>query len=163
MAPQHVENLDAFMKQMQDLAIRNRKADDGSGYAPNTFFASKIVEADEDSATFEYTVQKSDCNFVDSWHGGAIAGLIDNLTTAVVFTQKRKYFKFAGVSSDLHITYVSAAPLGAVVLIECKVTKVGAGLANTMAIVKNKATGRIIATALHTKFNNDSKMAGVKL
>lgn len=71
-----------------------------------------------------------------------------------------KYFKFAGVSTDLHVTYVSAATLGMVLLLECKVVKVGAGLANTTAVLKEKNTGRVLATGTHTKFNTDSRMKG---
>lgn len=71
-----------------------------------------------------------------------------------------KYFQYAGVSTDLHVTYVSAATLGMTVLLECKVIKVGSGLANTTAVLKDKATGRVLATASHTKFNTDSRMGG---
>jgi acyl-coenzyme A thioesterase 13 len=46
------------------------------------------------------------------------------------------------------------------VLLECKVIKVGSGLANTTAVLKDKATGRVLATASHTKFNTDSRMGG---
>lgn len=68
---------------------------------------------------------------------------------------------YAGVSTDLHVSYVSTVPIGSVVLIECKIIKVGAGLANISAIVKDKASGKVIATALHTRFNNDSQMTAV--
>lgn len=70
-----------------------------------------------------------------------------------------KYFQFAGVSTDLHVTYVGAATLGMTVLLECKV-KVGASLCYTTAVLKDKASGRVLATASHTKFNNDSRMGG---
>lgn len=70
-----------------------------------------------------------------------------------------KYFHFAGVSTDLHVTYVGAATLGMTVLLECKV-KVGASLCYTTAVLKDKASGRVLATASHTKFNNDSRMGG---
>ncbi|KAF9136094.1 hypothetical protein BGW39_006890 [Mortierella sp. 14UC] len=158
MAPQHVEHLQDWMNQMHQLA--NRADEDGLGFTPETFGRSKVVDADADSATFEYVVKKSDCNFSNNFHGGAIATLVDNLTTAALFTRERKHFQYAGVSTDLHVTYVSAAPLGMTVLIECRVTKVGSGLANTTAVLKDKATGRVLATATHTKFNTDSRMGG---
>ncbi|KAF9358912.1 hypothetical protein BGX34_008647 [Mortierella sp. NVP85] len=161
MAPHHVTYLKAWMDQMDQLASRG--LEEGPMFLQDCFGRSIVVDADEDSATFEYTIRKSECNFADNFHGGAMAALIDNLTTAALFTQERKYFKFAGVSSDLHVTYVSAATNGTTVLIECKVTKVGASLANTSAVIKDKETGRIIATGLHTKFNNDSRMGGFKL
>ncbi|KAI1313826.1 hypothetical protein EDD11_002494 [Mortierella claussenii] len=158
MAPQHVEHLNEWMTQMQQLA--NRTAEDGPGFSHDCFGRSKVIDADADSATFEYTVQKSDCNFSNSFHGGAIATLVDNLTTAAIFTRERKYFQFAGVSTDLHVTYVSAATLGTTVLIECKINKVGASLVNSTAVLRDKESGRIIATASHTKFNTDSRMGG---
>ena len=60
------------------------------GWAHECFGRAKVVDADADSAIFEYTVQKSDCNFSDNFHGGGIATLIDNLTTAAMFTRERK-------------------------------------------------------------------------
>jgi acyl-coenzyme A thioesterase 13 len=77
-----------------------------------------------------------------------------------ILHKKGKHFQFAGVSTDLHVTYVSAGALGSTVLVECKVLKVGAGLANLTAVLKDKETGRVIATASHTKFNTDSRMGG---
>ncbi|KAF9180184.1 hypothetical protein BGZ51_009016 [Haplosporangium sp. Z 767] len=141
-------------------SLASRTDSDGPGFSHDCFGRTKVVDADEDSAVFEYTVQKSDCNFSDNFHGGAIATLIDNLTTAALFTRERKHFQFGGVSTDLHVTYVSAATLGMTVLLECRVLKVGAGLANMTAVLKDKATGRIVATASHTKFNTDSRMGG---
>ncbi|KAF9210364.1 hypothetical protein BGZ59_009536 [Podila verticillata] len=159
MAPQHVENLNNWMQTMFQLA-EQPDSEGVKGWAHECFGRAKVVDADADSAIFEYTVQKSDCNFSDNFHGGGIATLIDNLTTAAMFTRERKHFKFAGVSTDLHVTYVSAATLGMVLLLECKVVKVGAGLANTTAVLKEKNTGRVLATGTHTKFNTDSRMSG---
>ncbi|KAF9290600.1 hypothetical protein BGZ68_006592 [Mortierella alpina] len=160
MAPQHVENVTQWMKGASRLA--HGADEDGPGFMPSCF-NSKCVEADEDSAVFEYTVQKADCNFSGTFHGGAIATLVDNLSTAAMFTRDRKHFRFGGVSSDLHVTYVAAAPLGMTVLLKIQVHKVGAGLANLAAVMTDKATGRVLATAAHTKFNTDSRMGGSKL
>ncbi|KAG0357225.1 HotDog domain-containing protein [Gamsiella multidivaricata] len=158
MAPQHVAHLKEWMEQMNKFA--NRADEDGHLFSHDCFGRSTVVDADEDSAVFEYTIQKSDCNFSNNFHGGAIATLVDNLTTAALFTRERKHFQFAGVSTDLHVAYVSGAALGSTVLVECRVHKVGAGLANTTAVLKDKETGRVLATASHTKFNTDSRMGG---
>ncbi|KAF9324902.1 hypothetical protein BG006_000119 [Podila minutissima] len=162
MAPQHVENLNNWMQIMVQLTDQP-DSNGAKGWYHDCFGRAKVVAADADSATFEYTVEKSDCNLSDNFHGGGIATLMDNLTTAAMFTRERKYFQFAGVSTDLHITYVSAATLGMVLLLECKVVKVGAGLANTTAVLKEKATGRVLATGTHTKFNTDARMSESKL
>ncbi len=74
-----------------------------------------------------------------------------------------KHLRYGGVSTDLHVTYVSAAPLGMTVLLRVQVHKVGAGLANLSAVMTDKATGRVLATASHNKFNTDSRMGGSKL
>ncbi|KAK5820893.1 HotDog domain-containing protein [Linnemannia elongata] len=162
MAPHNVKNLNEWMQKMRDMGNHYvQKNNEGPGYAYQAFETAKVVDADDDSVTYEYTVLKGDCTVLDTWHGGAIAGLIDNLTASAIFTQKRKYFMYAGVSTDLHVSYVSTVPIGSVVLIECKIIKVGAGLANISAIVKDKASGKVIATALHTRFNNDSQMTAV--
>ncbi|KAF9915541.1 hypothetical protein FBU30_001886, partial [Linnemannia zychae] len=86
MAPQHVEYLKSWMNQMHELA--NRGDEDGPGFVPEAFGRAKVVDADADSATFEYEVLKSDCNFSNNFHGGAIATLVDNLTTAALFTRE---------------------------------------------------------------------------
>jgi hypothetical protein len=88
MAPQHVEHLKGWMEQMHKLA--NRPDEDGHGFSHDCFGRSAVVEADADSATFAYTIQKSDCNFSGNFHGGSIATLVDNLTTAALFTRERK-------------------------------------------------------------------------
>ncbi|KAF8934050.1 HotDog domain-containing protein [Dissophora ornata] len=162
MAPKHVEHLKEWMQQMHKFANRGNDGQDHF-FAHDSLTRSKVVDADEDSATFEYTVEKSDCNFSSNFHGGAIATLVDNLTTAALFTRQRKYFQFGGVSTDLQVTYVSGAALGSTILIVCTVQKVGAGLANMTAVVKDKDTGKVLATATHTKFNTDSRMGGSKL
>ncbi|KAG0311886.1 hypothetical protein BGZ99_009848 [Dissophora globulifera] len=160
MAPQHVESVQTWMKNLHQFMS---KTDEGGQFHSHDFFdRAKVVDADEDSATFEYTVRKSDCNYFNNFHGGGIATLIDNLTSAALFTRPRKHFQYGGVSSDIHVTYVSGAPLGSTVVVECKVVKVGSGLANTTAVLKDKETERIVATGSHTKFNTDSRM-GAKL
>ncbi|KAF9924576.1 hypothetical protein FBU30_005494 [Linnemannia zychae] len=159
MSPQNVEYLQGWMERMHKLLTRKtNEQDDGRRYTSQAFTHSRIVDAEDDLAIFEYTVLKSDANVLDNWHGGALAGLIDNLTTVALFTHQRKNFAYGGVSSDLHVSYISTVPVGTVVLIECKMLKVGAGLANITATVTEKATGRVIATALHTRFNKDSTM-----
>ncbi|KAF9431554.1 hypothetical protein BGZ76_000152 [Entomortierella beljakovae] len=157
MAPQHVEYLTSWLAEMSRFA---KSDEDGQMFFHDCFGHSKVVDAGDDYAVFEFVVRKSECNFTNNLHGGALATLVDNLTTAAMFTKERKYFQFAGVSTDLHVTYVSAGTQGMTLLIECKVVKVGSGLANTSAVVRDKATGRVIATALHTKFNTDSRMGG---
>ncbi|KAF9583517.1 hypothetical protein BGW38_009284 [Lunasporangiospora selenospora] len=123
------------------------------------FLHAKVVDADEDGAVFEYTVQPEDRNFTNNFHGGAIAALIDNLSTAAMFTRERKHFLMGGVSTDLHVTYVGASTVGDVLLVECRATKVGAGLANLSTTIRDKKSGRVIATSTHTKFNTDSRYA----
>jgi acyl-coenzyme A thioesterase 13 len=88
MAPHHVTYLKAWMDQMNQFA--SRIDEEGPMFLHDCFSRSVVVEADDDSATFEYTVRKSDCNFSDNFHGGAMAALIDNLTTAALFTRERK-------------------------------------------------------------------------
>ena len=66
-----------------------------------------------------------------------------------------KYFVFGGVSTDLTISYVSAAKEGDVILIECSIVKLGKSLANVYTVIRNKNTGQVVATGSHTKFNSE--------
>lgn len=83
--------------------LANRHDDDGPGFVPDCFGRAKVVEAEDDSATFEYEVQKKDCNFSNNFHGGAIATLVDNLTTAAMFTRERKCGSFKNRERDGYV------------------------------------------------------------
>ncbi|KAF9973498.1 hypothetical protein BGZ73_003268 [Actinomortierella ambigua] len=150
------KNVEEWMQYMDNLS--RSKAEEGKEIRimDDCFRRATVVSAEADRVVFELKVLSKDCNQADNFHGGAIATLIDNLTSGAMFTQERKYFRFAGVSSDLHISYVSGAPLGSTVLFDCKVHKVGANLASLTCIVYDKATKRVVATGSHTKFNTDA-------
>ncbi|EFJ32420.1 hypothetical protein SELMODRAFT_69277, partial [Selaginella moellendorffii] len=83
-------------------------------------------------------------------HGGAIATLIDCVSTMAVLTVGGTN---TGVSIDLSITYVSAARIDDELEIESKVLKKGKNVVMLSAEVRRAGkNGEIVASGHHTKF-----------
>ncbi|KAG0224180.1 hypothetical protein BGW41_005186 [Actinomortierella wolfii] len=152
----HKQNVQQWMEHMHALSKSKAEQNRVPRIMEDCFRRAVVVEAEKDHVVFEWEVRPEDCNQADNFHGGAIATLIDNLTSGAMFTHERKYFRFAGVSSDLHVSYISGAPMGSTVLFDCRVHKVGANLASLTCTVYDKASGRVVATGSHTKFNTDA-------
>jgi len=93
-------------------------------------------------------VDESHLNGVGTLHGGMTAFLVDNLTTGTVLTKPPH---LPGVSIDMSISYLRAAPVGEEITINAEVVKMGHTLAFTSAELLNKE-GKLIAKASHTKF-----------
>ncbi|KAI8607292.1 hypothetical protein BC830DRAFT_1159087 [Chytriomyces sp. MP71] len=86
-------------------------------------------------------------------HGGATATIIDE-TTSVVHTALDHVAMH--VSTDLSVTYVSAAKVGETVLIECTGKAAGKTLLFSEASLfikkEDGSRGRLVAYGKHTKF-----------
>ena len=90
-------------------------------------------------------------------HGGAIASLVDLVTTVAVYnTPQRK----PGVSVSINVSYLKPAKLGETIIAEGRVTKAGAKLAYLAANIYLKSTtdsmdlnpNSLVATGVHTKY-----------
>lgn len=57
-----------------------------------------------------------------------------------------------GVSVDMHLSYLKAARLGEVVLIEADTIKSGRKMAFLECVLKHKKDGSVIAKGSHTKY-----------
>ncbi|XP_065876972.1 uncharacterized protein [Euphorbia lathyris] len=86
---------------------------------------------------------------------GAIANLIDELGGAVVYVEGLPM----NVSVDMSISFLSTANLNDELEITSKVLGRKGGYAGTVVIMKNKATGELIAEGRHSLFGkHTSKM-----
>ncbi|KAE8839803.1 hypothetical protein HRS9122_06408 [Pyrenophora teres f. teres] len=86
-------------------------------------------------------------------HGSVSATLIDWVGGVAIAAWDNR--SKAGVSTDIHISYVSGAKVGDTVEIEGKASKVGGTLAFTTATIWKLQDGRpgpVVATGSHTKF-----------
>ena len=89
-------------------------------------------------------------------HGGAIASLVDVVTTIALFNTVNKK---PGVSVSMNVNYLKAAKLNETILIAGKVTKAGSKLAYLEAkiYVKDPETyelnkEKLVAVGFHTKY-----------
>lgn len=115
----------------------------------------ELLSLQEGKASFKMKVDESHLNGVGTLHGGMTAFLVDNLTTGTVLTKPPH---LPGVSIDMSISYLRAAPVGEEITINTEVVKMGRTLAFTSAELLNK-DGKLIAKASHTKFIGQGRPA----
>jgi acyl-coenzyme A thioesterase 13 len=100
-------------------------------------------------AVVRLPVTNAVCNPVGTLHGGAIATLVDDAGTIALMTTDAE--SRPGVTTDLSVSYLSAAPLGDVVLAEARTLKAGRTLAFVEVAIRN-AQGKLLAQGRMTKF-----------
>jgi acyl-coenzyme A thioesterase PaaI-like protein len=76
------------------------------------------------SLTFSFDVSKGLCNDFDTLHGGAQATAVDIFTSMLLY----HLHPVPSVTTDLHVSCVSSAPLGSTVICVCKAKKYGGAL-----------------------------------
>jgi len=84
-------------------------------------------EAEYGSLTFEYTVRKEMINPVGILHGGVVAGIMDDLMGATVFSMELqgKY-----VTVNLDVSFFAMAKLGDIIRAKTRVIKLGRKVIN---------------------------------
>ena len=108
-----------------------------------------IISATEDSITAELKLQSMHLNSKGTLHGTVSACLVDWASSmAIAATGRDK----TGVSTDLHVSYVSTAKADDTLRIEAMASKVGTTLAYTTVQVSRVSDGQVICHGLHTKF-----------
>ena len=100
-------------------------------------------------AVVRLPVTEAVCNPVGTLHGGAIATLVDIAGTLALMTSDAE--SRPGVTTDLTVSYLSAAPLGDVVLAEARTLKAGRTLGFVEVAIRN-AEGKLLAQGRMTKF-----------
>lgn len=103
-----------------------------------------------------FKVDETVININKVLHGGAIASLVDAVSTIALYNTEAKK---PGVSVNINVNYLKAAKLNETVLIEGKVIKSGSKLAYLEANLYLKDAqsfqldkNKLIAVALHTKY-----------
>ncbi|EXJ95536.1 hypothetical protein A1O1_00658 [Capronia coronata CBS 617.96] len=117
------------------------------------FLFSDIVlsSATHGSMTASLPVTSHHLNSKGGLHGSVSATIVDWAGgMAIASTGLEK----TGVSTDIHVSYVSSARLGDVLTIEGNVNKVGRNLAfTTVTIYKGEGEGKtVVAHGTHTKY-----------
>jgi acyl-coenzyme A thioesterase 13 len=85
-------------------------------------------------------------------HGGCTAWLIDIATTLPIFVlQGNDRWNTSGVTTSLAVYYLAGAPLGMKLQIASHVVLQGKKTAVLEAVISERDTGKVIATAMHQK------------
>lgn len=108
-----------------------------------------LVEVGEGRVRACLVVTEAVQNFFGKLHGGAIATLVDDLGTVAVATADR--YRRAGVTTDLHVSYLAAAEAGETVSIDAEVLRCGLNLAFVEVTLRRELRGEVLARGRMTK------------
>jgi acyl-coenzyme A thioesterase 13 len=118
----------------------------------NFFFHDmKIVSAEHGSMVAEIPVNRNMINSKGGLHGSVSATIVDwagGMAIAATGLEK------TGLSTDIHVSYVSTAKEGDILTIEGKTSKVGRNMGfTTVTIYKGKGDKQsVVAHGTHTKY-----------
>lgn len=108
-----------------------------------------LVEVGEGRVRACLVVTEALQNFFGKLHGGAIATLVDDVGTVAVMTADR--YRRAGVTTDLHVSYLAAAEAGETVSIDAEVLRCGLNLAFVEVTLRRELRGDVLARGRMTK------------
>jgi len=108
-----------------------------------------LEDADDGEARIRLTVTEAVANPVGTLHGGAIATLVDDAGTLAIMSADAE--GRPGVTTDLQVSYLRAAPVGAPVVAEARVLKIGRTLAFVEVVIRTESD-RELAHGHMTKF-----------
>eukprot|EP00271_Cylindrocystis_brebissonii_P006697 TRINITY_DN19475_c0_g1_i1.p1 TRINITY_DN19475_c0_g1~~TRINITY_DN19475_c0_g1_i1.p1 ORF type:complete len:172 (-),score=26.57 TRINITY_DN19475_c0_g1_i1:821-1336(-) len=112
--------------------------------------AVTYVEAERGRCVVRLPVTEQIQNRYGTLHGGATSTLIDTVSSAALMTIIG--LEGSGVSTDLNVTFISAARLGDIVEVEGTVLKAGRTLAFLEATIRKLPGNEIVARGRHSKF-----------
>ncbi|KAI9328482.1 HotDog domain-containing protein [Zopfochytrium polystomum] len=133
-----------------------------TGWDPTIFRASKFVEALPDGRfVWELEVTEEMLNGAGTIHGGCLSTIIDlisSLSKLLIDAANDRPLR-GGVSLNLSTTFISAAVVGDVLVIEVTVPKIAKKVFFTDTKVfkrgKDGKKGPLVAEGSHTKFMNE--------
>lgn len=115
------------------------------------WLAAKIVAAERGQLTFEYTVRKEMTNPAGTLHGGVIAGIMDDIIGATMFSLGETHFKF---TVNLSVDYFYPAREGEKVSARSSVVKEGGQITNAACELFHE-NGKLMARATTNLFSSD--------
>jgi acyl-coenzyme A thioesterase 13 len=104
----------------------------------------KLLEADFGIAKFAIEVRQDMTNPLQMLHGGASAGIIDEVIGVAVYSLGRNNF-FSTI--NLVVDYFASAKLGDIIIAEAKVLKAGNNIVNVTCDIWNETHTKHIAKA----------------
>lgn len=119
-----------------------------SKHFDRVFGHAHLISAANGRCVFELKIDVEHTNMFGTLHGGLSATLIDGVTTYALLTTKKA---LPGVSVNLNCSYLKAAKIGSIVIVDGKVLRVGKTLAFTSAEIRLKDTDELLVSGTHTK------------
>lgn len=116
------------------------------------FFSNiEIMDAEHGSMVARLPVSENLLNSKNGLHGSVSATIVDWAGGMAIASTG---LQVTGVSTDIHVSYVSQAKLGDVLTIEGKVSRLGRNMAfTTVTIFKGEEEKKaVVATGTHTKY-----------
>lgn len=107
-----------------------------------------IIDGADGKCTAEFKVGPEHLNRGGFLHGGFTATIVDMVTTYALMSKPCN----AGVSVDLHVTYLKAAKEGDTIVVSANTIKAGKKLAFIECVLMQKNDGAIVARGSQTKF-----------
>jgi acyl-coenzyme A thioesterase 13 len=104
----------------------------------------KLLEANYGKVKFEIEVRHDMTNPLQMLHGGASAGIVDEVIGIAVFSLGRNNF-FSTI--NLVIDYFASAKLGDIIIAESKVVKSGNNIINVSCKLWDKTQQKLLAKA----------------
>lgn len=115
-----------------------------------------IREVSEGDLTFEYNVRHDMTNPLKTLHGGAIAGIMDDIIGAAIFSLGLKDYY---TTINLSVDFFAPAIQGDVVLAQAKVLKKGKSIIHVVCDLTHKNSGRLLARGSSNLMKLDRKIA----
>lgn len=104
-----------------------------------------LVEVNEGALVCDFTVREEMTNPAKMLHGGAIAGMIDDMIGASVFTLEKAFF-FSTI--NISIDYFAPSKIGDVITAKTRVVKMGREIINMECELWNMKKKRLIARGM---------------
>jgi len=111
----------------------------------------KFISGGGGNCVAEMKIDQEHLNKRGGLHGGLSSTIVDTITTCALMTHDLENMK-AGVSVDLHITFLKGAKENDEILIDAKTIKCGKTLAFLECEIRNKKCNSILVRGTHTKF-----------
>ncbi len=115
-----------------------------------------IREVSEGDLTFEYNVRHDMTNPLKTLHGGAIAGIMDDIIGAAIFSLGLKDYY---TTINLSVDFFAPAIQGDVVLAQAKVLKKGKSIIHVVCDLTHKNSRRLLARGSSNLMKLDRKIA----
>lgn len=127
------------------IEIINEKINQQGQIFPSAYtnWLKPVAKAAEyGSLTFEYEIRKEMTNPLETLHGGVVAGILDDLMGATVYSMELpgRY-----VTVNLDVSFFASARLGDVIQAKSKMIKKGRKVVNLECEIWHPAKDRLIA------------------